>query len=518
MKKILLVFLIFIAPQIIHAQGPMFCPAGQTLQQVNGAFICNGPNGATSTPIYGYAQKPFTSDAIQYVSKNGSDANDGLSRGSPKATIDSSINSLPNCNPIPSVGQSVSPTAPCGTIYLAANASGYSLSTGVIINGLLVRIIGEGKNSVTINCTAATCFTFNNQSPYAFAPSMSTDGGLYNLTLNGNGSASQLGIFCKTCDGMILHDVRISNFNGTSANGFEFLNDATGGITERNDWNNVAFDNNTNDILMTTSGTGNSTSFGHNSFRHLQFSLNNLQTAWTLGGTGTNGGATLYASYIDGVINASDSNTGHTATAISISGTAKILGNFRLIIDNGGGLTITPCSGCTNANFGVWGFGDGSVAFDASNGMLTTTAGIKMNALTSGLGTGPAWYAADAFKMQAALDGSGFLEFYNASNSPIFGISQTGIVNQPGLQIFNTTTTCTTAATVGSTCTTAAITLPVADADTSYRISCTGKGPTGVPAIVATANSSATQFTITIAALTAAAASYASYDCMAGHN
>lgn len=92
------------------------------------------------------------------------------------------------------------------------------------------------------------------------------------------------------------------------------------------------------------------------------------------------------------------------------------------------------------------------------------------------------------------------------------------IGNGTGLQIFNTTTTCTTAASAGATCTTAAISLPVGEADTSYRVSCTGKGPTNVPTVVSTANSSATQFTITIAALTAAAASYSSYDCVAGHN
>lgn len=96
--------------------------------------------------------------------------------------------------------------------------------------------------------------------------------------------------------------------------------------------------------------------------------------------------------------------------------------------------------------------------------------------------------------------------------------SMFGLTNNTGLQLFNTTTTCTTAASAGATCTTAAISLPVAEVDTSYRISCTGKGPTNVPTVVATANSSATQFTITIAALTAAAATYSSYDCIAGHN
>lgn len=87
-----------------------------------------------------------------------------------------------------------------------------------------------------------------------------------------------------------------------------------------------------------------------------------------------------------------------------------------------------------------------------------------------------------------------------------------------GLQLFNTTTTCTTGASVGAICTTGAITLPVAEADTAYRVVCTGKGVTNVPVVIAATNSSATQFTITIAALTAAAASFTSYDCTVGHN
>ena len=90
--------------------------------------------------------------------------------------------------------------------------------------------------------------------------------------------------------------------------------------------------------------------------------------------------------------------------------------------------------------------------------------------------------------------------------------------NGTALQFFNTTTTCTTGASVGATCTTAAITLPAAEADTAYRVACTGKGLTAVPVVIATTNSSATQFTITIAALTAAAASFTSYDCLVGHN
>jgi hypothetical protein len=92
------------------------------------------------------------------------------------------------------------------------------------------------------------------------------------------------------------------------------------------------------------------------------------------------------------------------------------------------------------------------------------------------------------------------------------------LTNGTGLQQFNTATTCTTGASVGATCTTALITLPVAYADQAYHAVCLGKGPTNVPVVIDATNSSATQFTITIAALTAAAASFSSYDCMVGHN
>lgn len=76
---------------------------------------------------------------------------------------------------------------------------------------------------------------------------------------------------------------------------------------------------------------------------------------------------------------------------------------------------------------------------------------------------------------------------------------------------------CATGAGVGDTCTTSNLSLPFTQPDTSYRIACTGKAPTGVPTIVNVTNSSTTQFTITIAALTAAASSFASADCVVGH-
>jgi hypothetical protein len=85
------------------------------------------------------------------------------------------------------------------------------------------------------------------------------------------------------------------------------------------------------------------------------------------------------------------------------------------------------------------------------------------------------------------------------------------------LQFLSTATTCTTGAAIGAICTTGTITLPFAEQDTNYRLVCTGLGPTNVP-IVQTVTKSSASFTITIAALTAAAASFSSYDCILGHN
>lgn len=91
------------------------------------------------------------------------------------------------------------------------------------------------------------------------------------------------------------------------------------------------------------------------------------------------------------------------------------------------------------------------------------------------------------------------------------------LTNGTAFQVFNSSTTCSTSGVIDNTCTTASITLPVAEADTNYRIACTGIGPTNIP-VVETITKSNTTFTITIASLTAAVATFASYDCIVGHN
>jgi len=109
------------------------------------------------------------------------------------------------------------------------------------------------------------------------------------------------------------------------------------------------------------------------------------------------------------------------------------------------------------------------------------------------------------------------LDFTHIGDATVLELSPTGVANRIGLQSFNSTTTCTTAATAGAACTTAAITLPVGYADTNYRVAVTGLSPTNVP-VVQTVTKSNTTFTVTIVAVTAAAATYASYDFIVTHN
>jgi hypothetical protein len=98
------------------------------------------------------------------------------------------------------------------------------------------------------------------------------------------------------------------------------------------------------------------------------------------------------------------------------------------------------------------------------------------------------------------------------------GVSVNTLTNNKGVQSLNTTTTCTTGASAGAQCTTAAISLPVAYSDTNYRIGCEGVGAfTNIPVITAITKSNSS-FTITVTAITAAAASFGAFDCWAMHN
>jgi len=112
----------------------------------------------------------------------------------------------------------------------------------------------------------------------------------------------------------------------------------------------------------------------------------------------------------------------------------------------------------------------------------------------------------------ATIHAGGWAPVMPTTNGTLLGAGNTDI----HFQSFTSSTTCSTAGSVGATCTTASISLPTAEADTNYRVAVTGIGPTNVP-VIQTVTKSNSSLTITIAALTAAAATFASYDITVTH-
>lgn len=252
---------------------------------------------------------------------------------------------------------------------------------------------------------------------------------------------------------------------------------------------------------------------------------------------------TLGVSTESGSANFTLSNVyGHTSatitTLVSISSdcnsfvlTALTKGaGTNILVDN----STSPALTSTLTSLGFYAVSDGAFGSRGRISNATTIPNIldsvvsnSPNPASTGSGAWLRLASADFFAWRNAANGADITVSKNESDQFVFGApflspslitpTLTGVTNGTGLQLFSTSTTCTTGAAIGDTCTSASITLPVAYADTNYRLSCTGLGPTNVP-IVETYTKSNTTFTITIAALTAAAATFSSYDCSAHHN
>lgn len=330
--------------------GGVASALSQTVNTSNG--ICTGTGGACVAP-------PPATNAVQYVSTTGNDSNSGTAADDAhaKATVGAAESALPTCTPPPpTAGNSV--TAPCGRIWIVTGGT-YSIPAGIVINGNYVQIHGNGMDNTILSCTTSPCITISRSGAYWPANGNSSvssaDGGLYDLTVEGNASASQIGLDAIDASGLNIHNVRFLNFSGTSAIGLKTENDSSG-YTERQDFNNLAFDNDTTDWVITASSSSD-ISFGHNSWRGIRGILNNNQTMLVLSGY-----AGVYSSTLDGVCNTNPPGT-NAVTCVSISGSNAAYSGFtNLTIDNGGGVTVTPITGNTSSNWKTWGYGLGNGA------------------------------------------------------------------------------------------------------------------------------------------------------------
>jgi hypothetical protein len=353
------------------------------------------------------ANKPVSADSARYVSAAGNDSNDGLSMGTAKATISGAYSSLANCSNIRfndgGAGQQY--TAPCGTIYVAESTSGYTISTTLAVSGPFVRVIGLGEHPTVLNCaTGATpCVTWTANTTGGVA--YSSDFGFANITFNGNNTAGSSGLNCVDCVGVTLDHLRFANFSGAGSKGLRLV--ALNFYMEETQLNNIYFDNDTCQLSMEGTGALANSSFGHQWWSHLEFTLGNGQTAVC-----ASGNAQMYSSFVQGVINTNGPNT-NTYTGVALSGTAKIDGMFNLIIDNAGLGTMTPTTGATASNFQVWGWAP------SNNQQAPTTWDLPTvwNVSTPAAVNSPTWALNNVNKWQAFLDGSNNWSLFDAVNS-----------------------------------------------------------------------------------------------------
>jgi hypothetical protein len=419
-----------------------------------------------------------------------------------------------------------------------------TLNATVYLGSPYLTIEGPGSGTLIFNCTAnADCI--NAQEDH-FGTAGNVKGfrmGGFTLLGPGSGSASAVGLHWGDMCGGDFYDIQIDNFTGT--NGVGLWGENITYFSENNTFYNIVVgeapghvDGNTKDIRFSVNAAGGSgnTSFMRTKFFGIHYATGANQTTIAMdGGTLAN-----EMWWIEG------NTTSSTGTVVvEMSGSTYPSSGANTLF-NGIATILNECTGCSGARY--YSIPSG-YTFDNFNGLVSGGTGFNYSAGMSGtlhyrLNPNPLGtynfvnYSATGIPNNeynivinnpgsnrnlsiSDPDSDAAFVFDTATqtltNKNIAAPVLSGITNGTGLQLFSTSTTCTTGVSIGAVCTTSAITLPVAYADTNYRLACTGLTPTNVP-IVQTYEKSNTTFTITIAALTAAAATFVSYDCSAAHN
>jgi hypothetical protein len=231
-----------------------------------------------------------------------------------------------------------------GTIYLPFLSSGYAVSSTLTLSPF-VKIIGEGMEPVAINCTGSiTCITVSN-SPFTIRDS---DGGLYNVTVHGDGSSDQVGLQGNDSYGLVLRDVRFYGFTGTGAVASNFSND-NAGFCERMHFDHVWWFKNTINIQL-NAPSNLEVSFGHQSWTDVRFHIG-LGSAGTGPVFNLTGYADLYASVITGVVN--NDATGGTGQVFVLNNNSVVAQTdfLNLLVDNFGGGTVVGATCGASTSF-----------------------------------------------------------------------------------------------------------------------------------------------------------------------
>jgi hypothetical protein len=296
--------------------------------------VCTSFSGSC-TWTQNAAIKPAVSNAIEYVTTTGNDANDGLSWGSAKATIQAAVNALP-----------LTPDgSTAGIVYVAAGT--YTFSTGIVLPAShkhdaisIIGIPGEGTTAPNWSVQGGVILNYTGsgaaitQLVTQRANVNDTAGAIRDLVIDGTGSTgSAIGIHFGGMLNMEIRNVGISNFTGAGQAGIVVENvDSSGGqvFTERGHLENVMFENDNIGVDFKSSTSAQS-SFGHWSDNTIYFDLYTGQTGIVIGGAG---GASVYDG--DWTFNGNFTNLTGPATFLSIDGVSNFLGHVNFLCESGG--------------------------------------------------------------------------------------------------------------------------------------------------------------------------------------
>jgi hypothetical protein len=271
------------------------------------------------------ALKPAVADAVQYVSKNGSDSNDGFSEGSAVADIGTAYGNLPSCTVANDLNPFTNPPSTynsytfshCGKIYVAEGT--YTVSSQITISSPFVTVEGQGQGAV-INWigTAGTAIKWTS-SP--FAHEFINAGGLFNVRIDGyNGSAGTWGLNTYNLSSFHAARVTIANFSGSGSGCWNNTMDS--GWNEKYDVE-ITTDNCTTHWQVQRLSTGSGSTYGYGRFE-VKSIIYAGQTGFVLDG-GTQGSLSFDNSFFHYVAN-EVSNTAND--------TVMLLRNGASMIDN----------------------------------------------------------------------------------------------------------------------------------------------------------------------------------------
>jgi hypothetical protein len=229
-------------------------------------------------------------------------------------------------------------------------------------------------------------------------------------------------------------------------------------------------------------------------------------------GTGGNGGRG--GVYVGGASGGGATNGGTGGSGVAATGGAGVAtngsGGDGLLVVGGAAVGTGNRGDAINATSGQNGSGTTRgyvIRMNQANTIMAHTNKNPLSADPSSLFNGDEWISGATTAMTPKVR-------LNGVTQPLLSRGANGLSS---VQAFRAGSVCTTAASVGATCGTT-VTLPVAYPDANYTAVCVGLAGTNVPVPSGVSSVTASTFAFSIVAITAAAATFASLECVTIHD